>query len=89
MFNRLRVGLLATSVCVAGLWCGTAAADPPLLPGLTKKATIVRAAEGIAHLRAGNSDDRYYLQRRVHAEDRLFQMDLTRRQPSGTLAELF
>jgi penicillin amidase len=89
MFNRLGVGLLATAVCVAGMWCGTAAAEQLMLPGLSKKATIVRDAEGIAHIRAGNRDDLYYLQGWVHAEDRLFQMDLTRRQPSGTLAELF
>ena len=89
MFNRLRVGLLATAVCVAGMWSGAAAAEQLTLPGLSKKATIVRDAEGIAHIRAGNRDDLYYLQGWVHAEDRLFQMDLTRRQPSGTLAELF
>jgi penicillin amidase len=71
------------------MWCGTAAAEQLMLPGLSKKATIVRDAEGIAHIRAGNRDDLYYLQGWVHAEDRLFQMDLTRRQPSGTLAELF
>ena len=59
------------------------------LPGLTGKAQIVRDAEGIAHIRAQNDEDLYYLQGWVHAEDRLFQMDLTRRQPSGTLAELF
>ena len=71
MFNRLGVGLLATAVCVAGMWCGTAAAEQLMLPGLSKKATIVRDAEGIAHIRAGNRDDLYYLQGWVHAEDRL------------------
>jgi penicillin amidase len=59
------------------------------LPGLSQKAEIVRDGEGIPHIRAQNQQDLYYLQGWVHAEDRLFQMDLTRRQPSGTLAELF
>ena len=59
------------------------------LPGLMEEAEIVRSAEGVAHIKARNEQDLYYLQGWVHAEDRLFQMDLTRRQPSGTLAELF
>ncbi|MGB7450932.1 MAG: penicillin acylase family protein, partial [Lysobacterales bacterium] len=88
MFNRLGVALAAV-FCVTGMWSGIATAEQLALPGLSKKATIIRDAEGIAHIRAGNRDDLYYLQGWVHAEDRLFQMDLTRRQPSGTLAELF
>ena len=32
------------------------------LPGLTKKAEIVRDAEGIAHINARNEQDLYYLQ---------------------------
>ncbi len=59
------------------------------LPGLKARAEIVRDAEGVAHIKARNEQDLYYLQGWVHAEDRLFQMDLTRRQPSGALAELF
>jgi penicillin amidase len=86
MFNRLpAAALCALSIVLTG---PVAAADLAL-PGLTGKATIVRDAEGIAHIRARNSQDLYYLQGWVHAEDRLFQMDLNRRQPSGTLAELF
>ena len=89
MFNRLGGGLLAATVFVAGMWSDIATAEQLALPGLSQKATIVRDAEGIAHIRAGNREDLYYLQGWVHAEDRLFQMDVTRRQPSGTLAELF
>ncbi len=80
--------MLVSSLCAAGLWSGSVAAQLEL-PGLSKKAEIVRDAQGIAHIRARNSQDLYYLQGWVHAQDRLFQMDLTRRQPSGTLAELF
>ena len=43
---------------------------------------------GIAHIRAGNEHDLFFLQGYVHAQDRLFQMDASRRQASGTLAEL-
>ncbi|MEE4160863.1 MAG: penicillin acylase family protein [Woeseiaceae bacterium] len=82
--------LFATTLALVITVCAAQAAAQQLeLPGLTGKATIVRDAEGIAHIRASNPEDLYYLQGWVHAEDRLFQMDLTRRQPSGTLAELF
>lgn len=58
------------------------------LPGLHAAASVVRDADGIAHLRATDEHDLFFLQGWVHAADRLFQMDLTRRQASGTLAEL-
>jgi penicillin G amidase len=58
------------------------------LPGLQAEARLVRDVRGIPHLFAANEHDLYFLQGWVHAEDRLFQMDLTRRQASGTLAEL-
>ncbi len=58
------------------------------LPGLKAAATITRDSNGIAHIRAKNAHDLFFLQGYVHAEDRLFQMDVSRRQASGTLAEL-
>ncbi len=59
------------------------------LPGLSAPVTVYRDAAGIAHIAATNRHDLYFVTGWVHAEDRLFQADLTRRQPSGTLAELF
>jgi penicillin amidase len=58
------------------------------LPGLHAPASVTRDVEGIAHLSAGNEHDLMFLQGWVHASDRLFQMDVTRREASGTLAEL-
>src|SRR6266568_3626971 len=49
---------------------------------------ITRDAFGIAHVHASNQHDLYFLQGWAHADDRLFQMDVSRRQASGTLAEL-
>lgn len=64
-------------------------ADPPVhLAGLRSGGEIVRDGAGIAHLRAADEHDLFFLQGFVHAEDRLFQMDVTRRRASGTLAEL-
>lgn len=58
------------------------------LPGLHAPASVTRDVDGIAHIAAGNEHDLLFLQGWVHATDRLFQMDVTRRQASGTLAEL-
>ena len=62
---------------------------PPVrMPGLQAAAEITRDDYGIAHIRAANEHDLFFLQGYVHAQDRLFQMDVFRRSASGTLAEL-
>ncbi len=58
------------------------------LPGLKSSAKVIRDVDGLAHIQARNEHDMFFLQGWIHAEDRLFQMDVNRRQPSGTLAEL-
>ena len=49
---------------------------------------VVRDNEGIPHIAASTEREAIYLQGFTHAQDRLFQMDFTRRQAEGTLAEL-
>jgi penicillin amidase len=61
---------------------------PVGLPGLKAAARIIRDTDGIAHIRGQNEHDLFFLQGYVHAQDRLFQMDVSRREASGTLAEL-
>lgn len=79
----------AFAMALSGLVCSTAAADTPeRLAGLKAGATILRDTSGIAHVRAANEHDLFFLNGWVHAEDRLFQMDVSRRRASGTLAEL-
>jgi penicillin G amidase len=80
--------LLVLSVAPAALAGPPHRVNPHVLPGLQAAAQITRDVYGIAHIRAGNEHDLFFLQGYVHAEDRLFQMDVTRRQASGTLAEL-
>ena len=75
----LVLGLLGTSLGVQ---------EPTILPGLHDAATIVRDSNGIPHILATNEHDLFFLQGWVHAEDRLFQMDVSRRLASGTLAEV-
>ena len=84
--KRRSFALLALA---AILFSGTALAKPPVvLPGLEAGATVLRDRNGIPHIIAKSERDLILLQGWVHARDRLFQMDVSRRQASGTLAEL-
>jgi penicillin amidase len=68
---------------------GPAAADGTVeVAGLEAAARVVRDVDGLAHVLAGTRHDLFFLQGLVHAQDRLFQMDVRRRQANGTLAEL-
>ncbi len=58
------------------------------LPGLHGPATLLRDADGVPHIYALDEHDAIFLQGWVTAQDRLFQLDVLRRQASGTLAEL-
>ena len=58
------------------------------LPGLDAPVTVQRDVNGVPHITAANDHDLFFMQGRVHAEDRLFQMDLLRRSAAGTLAEV-
>ncbi len=59
------------------------------VPGLNAPVEVIRDRWGIPHLYAQTSRDLFFAQGYVHAQDRLWQMDLTRRVPSGRLSELF
>ena len=59
------------------------------LPGLTAPASVVRDASGIPHITARNAHDLYMVQGYVHAQDRLWQIDIFRRAGAGRLSELF
>src|SRR5262245_40227196 len=56
--------------------------------GVASTAQIVRDEDGIPHIFAKSETDMAFLQGYVHARDRLFQMDVSRRRADGTLAEL-
>ena len=58
------------------------------LAELQGPARIVRDVDGMPHIYAFNEHDALFLQGWVQAEDRLFQLDVLRRQAGGTLAEL-
>ena len=65
-----------------------AAAASLSAPGMAAPGSISWDAEGIPTINAANDNDAAFLQGYAHAKDRFFQMDLTRRSVSGSLAEL-
>ena len=81
------LGLCAV-VALSSLLPHRTAALPQRLPGLHQPATVVRDGADIAHVLAADEHDAFFLQGFVHAQDRLFQMDVSRRRAGGTLAEL-
>ena len=58
------------------------------LSALEKPVTVIRDANGVPHIKAGSEKDLYIAQGYIQAQDRLFQMDLSRRQASGRLSEV-
>ena len=60
---------------------------PQALPGLAADVRVIRDEWGIPHIRAGSSGDAHFALGFVHAQDRLFQMELARRRALGRAAE--
>lgn len=58
------------------------------VPGLTAPVAVYRDARGVPHIEARNRRDLYLAQGYITAQDRLWQMDLSRRAASGRLAEV-
>lgn len=58
------------------------------LPGLDAAVVVEREPSGVVHLRAETDRDLFFAQGVVHAQDRLWQMELQRRIGAGRLAEI-
>ncbi len=56
--------------------------------GLAGPAEIIRDRNGIPHIRAETENDAFFALGFVHAQDRLWQMDVTRRVGAGRLSEI-
>ncbi|MDO9103961.1 MAG: penicillin acylase family protein [Methylovulum sp.] len=59
------------------------------LNGLIEPVEIYRDSHDVPHIYAQSSDDAYFALGYLHAQERLWQMDLNRRAGSGRLAEIF
>ena len=85
--------LLAAIAGVLWLRSAVQAALPQLdgdvhLAGLSAPVTVRRDAHGVPHIEAATQDDLFVAQGYVTAQDRLWQMDASRRAANGDLAEI-
>jgi penicillin amidase len=94
ILKKLSWGALAVLVIliIAAAWY-RGASQPQIdgriqLKSLHAATDIVRDAEGIPHIYAQNADDAYFALGYVHAQDRLWQMEMNRRIAAGRLAEV-
>ncbi|MEO6695521.1 MAG: penicillin acylase family protein [Ignavibacteria bacterium] len=56
--------------------------------GISDKISIYRTELGVSHIFAENESDMYFTMGFIHAQDRLWQMDLERRVAQGRLSEI-
>lgn len=89
----LLLAILLLAACLTGYFL-IRASLPSLdggrrLPALTAQVTVERDGNGIPTIHAANREDLFRTLGFLHAQDRFFQMDLTRRQAAGELSELF
>ncbi len=89
------LALLVLAPLIAVIWLRSAAksALPQLdgdvhLAGLSAPVTVRRDAHGVPHIEASNQDDLFVAQGYVTAQDRLWQLDASRRSSNGELAEI-
>jgi acyl-homoserine lactone acylase PvdQ len=59
-----------------------------VIPGLTANVEVIRDKWGVPHIYARNQDDLFMAQGYVMAQDRLWQMEMWRRQAEGRMAEI-
>ncbi|HET92217.1 MAG TPA: penicillin acylase family protein [Chloroflexi bacterium] len=59
------------------------------IPGLHAPVEIIRDRWGVPHIYAHHLPDLFFAQGFVHAQDRLWQMEVNRRTAAGRLSELF
>lgn len=95
MIRRVLAGvLLLACVIVAGGVLYIISSLPQLdgriaVTGPTQSVYIARDSDGVPLIEAANDEDAAFGLGFVHAQDRLFQMEMMRRYGAGTLAEIF
>ncbi len=70
------------------IWQSFPQTSGELAVAIAKPATVARDGQGIPHISAASVEDAVYLQGYVHAQDRFWQMEATRRIAAGEMAEL-
>lgn len=95
---RIFFGLLLLAALLSacfGFWLvhTTRAALPQLdgnlsVAGLSAPVSVIRDQHGVPHIKAVNLSDLFFAQGYVTAQDRLWQMDVSRRAAAGELSEI-
>ena len=90
MPRRTRVFFALPIACLALMLVSPAFGEPEVLSvdGLAEPVEILRDKWGISHIYARNEGDLFFAQGFNVARDRLFQLEMWRRQATGTLAEI-
>lgn len=87
--STFRRALCAVALCLPTVARAQAAPVETLgVPGLRAKVEVRRDRWGVPHIYAASQADLFFAQGYVAAQDRLFQMEMWRRQGEGRLAEV-
>jgi penicillin amidase len=87
--NALALGLVAALFALFPIAAQAAAAEGTLVvPGISQPVEIIKDRWGISHIYAKDEEDLFFAQGYNAARDRLFQLEMWRRQATGTLAEI-
>jgi penicillin amidase len=87
MLAPVRPGLLACALSTLAA-PATGGGEELAVSGLHAPVEILRDRWGVAHIYARDEHDLFFAQGYNIARDRLFQLELWRRQATGTLAEI-
>lgn len=90
----LKITLVLVVVLVVALWLYARTFYPTYdgtltLAGISEEVTVYYDDYGVPHINAQNQQDAYTALGYVHAQDRLWQMELIRRIAPGRLSEIF
>ena len=86
----VNIALVATLLIASGnLTAACAQAHTQVVSGLHQRVDVLTDSWGVPHIYASHTDDLYFAQGYVAAQQRLFQIDLWRRRGLGRLAQAF
>ncbi|AYB29270.1 penicillin acylase family protein [Chryseolinea soli] len=94
LMKRVLIGLvILVIVLVAGIYIYMRTTAPDYegtlkVAGLRSEVEVLFDDYGVPHIYAQNEEDAYFALGYVHAQDRLFQMEMLRRAAAGRLAEI-
>ncbi len=95
MFKKVLLGLiLVISLLTITVFVGYHSLKPTYkgtlkIDGLASEVEIIFDTFGVPHITAESEEDAHFALGYVHAQDRLFQMEMLRRVSSGRLSEVF